>query len=704
VEVQAMVKCVTDHEYTLRRRQLIDSNFIKYIDYMISIESLREERFKAIQSPSEGIHRDNESRSSKIKLSIAEYRSIQVLMLRHVAYIYERYTRRFPSNLAAWFQYIAYLQQHNARALLNTVYGRFLSLHPKQDIVWIESARHELKYNSNSHTTRILLQRALRFNRSSEKLWLYYFEFEVWNATRITDRKRALDLDVDNTAVLGAPVVVLLHALEAIPDVSFALKFLKSSKEVSNILYQKIVEKLSERFVNSAELVKYLLLSDLEMEHVEQDVADSDLESRYTIHQPYGHKKLSSVDILEACKARLAQAISRLAVHANRDDLSENLELLRSLYEGIAACILRLAHDLSYIGSNTKNMSLPTRKQLSSSAENDQVSSLESNPTAADDLIVVWEEISGLLEQLADHWQRCIDASLIATAAWIIASSILSMSRLSSILRSMQSSLTSQLHIPITNHLSCSLSNCTEIGLLTSYIALCYEQMKAKAHHAATADLTTFSSSIVSIIHELQRQQHLDSSGTIELCKAYLQGYECILSADERGSRYLFFFIDKLIVYEDLLSARSYVHKIMRSDNCSAADLILLYQKHLHLHRLANSSNGDHSSIRTSYVHGYRELMNHLDKKPSILSKLSLKVHQAFDSVIAQEIVFRDAGLVTKEESYAFLKEVLETAIKLCSNHSEAIQRFYDAYENLERSMGNHKLANHLAWRRKQGV
>lgn len=723
-----MVKCVTDYEYTLRRRQLVDGDFIKYIEYMIKLEKLRDERHRArSKAANDETSPDDEGPRPKLKADIAEYRSIQVLMMRHIAYIYERYTRRFPNNMVAWFQYIDYLQRHSARSLLSTIYGRVLSLHPKHEIAWIESARHELKYNNNSHSTRTLLQRALRFNKSSEKLWLYYFEFETWNATRITDRKRVLDLDVDNTAILGAPVVVVRHALEAIPEFSFALKFLKSAKEVSKVLWNKIEEIVSIRFPNSTKLFSYLCLTDLEMERACQrnstDVVEIfDRESisldehRYIIHRPYGMKKLSSVDVLEECKERLARALSRIeakvdSLHGSidvenastglllRDEIGDHLQ---TVYQNIDVFIIRLAHDLSWIGSNPKNIHLPTRRQLTSTTDGGHASPSDRN-THPQDFINIWKIIERMIERLAIDWQKCI---AMTPAPCMLATSIISMNRLSSILQSMNSEcLLNDLRIPISEGLAFSLDNCANVELLKTWIVISNEHLKSTSSCNLTQVLfknfETYSETIVELFHYVRR--FYSENDLIELCKAYLQGYEIFLRY-QKALDFLMFFIDEVISLVNVEMSIDYVNNILRSDYCADSDLILWYTKYLQLHLLVDNDrlDGRSSSIRDSYIRGYRSLLSIFDKKPSTLTKLQGRLNVVFTIVIEQEVSFRDAGIISREVSYCFLKDVLETAIKFCSSDREAVRSFYDKYEKLERELGNHKQANHLAWRRNQ--
>ena len=85
---------------------------------------------------------------------------------------------------------------------------RALAWHPTNADVWIRAARWEFDGTHNVDAARMLLQRALRLNATSQglrstwggafdrerlissEIWLFFFEMEVQKAMRLRQRKR----------------------------------------------------------------------------------------------------------------------------------------------------------------------------------------------------------------------------------------------------------------------------------------------------------------------------------------------------------------------------------------------------------------------------------------------------------------------------------------------------------------------------------
>ena len=181
-EIQSVVKRTTDYEYVLKRRQLKPADFYEYLKYEINLDKLRALRCAA--------------RGARNKEKQDAFRALDGAFLRHISYIFDRAVRRFPSETALWADYISFLRSRNAVSALNAVFGKALSLNPKNEEFWMQAAAHELDANNNVHAARTLLQRSLRANKVSRPLWLKYFELELWNAVRINERQRVLALEV----------------------------------------------------------------------------------------------------------------------------------------------------------------------------------------------------------------------------------------------------------------------------------------------------------------------------------------------------------------------------------------------------------------------------------------------------------------------------------------------------------------------------
>ena len=203
-----MIKKRTDFEYVLRRRQLKPSDFQGYLEFEINLDrlqTLRAEKFEKDRS----------------KDSVLLHRSVLAASIRHIAYIFERAIRRFPSDMSFWEDFIAFLKLKKSNAMLNRVYGKALSLHPTNVNFWLQASIHELENNGNAHAARVLLQRGIRSNKGSSELWSRYFDLELWSALRVTERKKILDIgDEDEAAdfVEAAPLVVFKHAIDSLHE------------------------------------------------------------------------------------------------------------------------------------------------------------------------------------------------------------------------------------------------------------------------------------------------------------------------------------------------------------------------------------------------------------------------------------------------------------------------------------------------------
>lgn len=208
-EMKFIVKKRTDYEYILRRRELKVSDFYNYLQYELNLNQLR-----VIRCRREGLD------TSKDKKVV--YRTINSAFIRHISYIFERTVRRFPDDMDTWADYISFLKANKCISQFNMVIGRALSLHPKNEEIWIQAAVHELSVNNNAQAARILLQRALRTNKKSRRLWIKYFEMECWYELRAFERNSVLGLEHPKLNERSAPMVVYQHATAAISEEDFA--------------------------------------------------------------------------------------------------------------------------------------------------------------------------------------------------------------------------------------------------------------------------------------------------------------------------------------------------------------------------------------------------------------------------------------------------------------------------------------------------
>ncbi|KAJ2720967.1 U3 snoRNP protein [Coemansia sp. Benny D115] len=189
-ELKSIVKKRTKFEYSLKRRRVPREAFLRYIEYEMNVDALR-------------LKRKQRFHQQAYKGSYSDYSIGQ-----RIISIYERAVLRHSDDIPLWMQFIAYIKsqkethaadeetQGHAR-LLASLYARAITAHPHEPELWIMAAAHELDVNSSGTAARVLLQRALRLNSTSKRLWIEYFRLELVLIERIKARRRILGIDAD---------------------------------------------------------------------------------------------------------------------------------------------------------------------------------------------------------------------------------------------------------------------------------------------------------------------------------------------------------------------------------------------------------------------------------------------------------------------------------------------------------------------------
>ena len=287
--MKAIIKQRTDYEYLLRRRQLSPADFYKYLKFELNLEELRSLRSHALTySHRKELDRvtkkgDNEKEfeaEGVTKEAQQSLRRLQTSFHKHICYIFERACRRFPNSMELWNDYLQFLKEKKSYNVLNTVYAKVLSLYPTQEDLWLQASMNELSVNANAHAARVLLQRALRFNAQSMKLWLRYFELELWYSLRNHERRVVLGLAEEGEGLenetedptLGIPWVVYQHAVSAVIEKKssfgssssneeteneenehqqFCLSLLRSCEGLSSSLHQRIYLDIENRYAHT---------------------------------------------------------------------------------------------------------------------------------------------------------------------------------------------------------------------------------------------------------------------------------------------------------------------------------------------------------------------------------------------------------------------------------------------------------------------
>lgn len=277
-EIKAIVKKTRDFEYVLKRRELTVSDFVTYIEYEINLEKLQRIRC-------------NNRMQYATKEQKNNFYKLQANMIKHICYIYNRAVRRFSNENQLWLDYIGFLQGMKSYSLLNGVYGQALALNPKCEALWISAVLYEVNVNNNIHAARILYQTALRKNTTNEVLWLKYFEFEIWQASRVLERRRLLQLvggdEEDHSNPNAVAGVIFNHAIQNFKkknyskndryDLTVALSmYTSASKLCSSQLLNQLEDSLKKSFSDEIDMWSYLIRNTMDgMNNPSKTVVDT---------------------------------------------------------------------------------------------------------------------------------------------------------------------------------------------------------------------------------------------------------------------------------------------------------------------------------------------------------------------------------------------------------------------------------------------
>ncbi|KAJ3344310.1 U3 snoRNP protein [Gonapodya sp. JEL0774] len=203
-EIKAIVKARTDHEYRLARRVSRQVDYLRYIQYETNLESLRKKRKSralALLKAKASKHASAEGNGAAAARDVSWKGSVSDHSIRQrLHHLYERMLKKFPANPALWLQYFDWAKSVGSSKILGRSYARAIQLHPTKPTFWILAASWEFEQNLNIAAARALLQRALRLNSDSQKLWLEYFRLELLYAEKLRERQRVLfreDLDAE---------------------------------------------------------------------------------------------------------------------------------------------------------------------------------------------------------------------------------------------------------------------------------------------------------------------------------------------------------------------------------------------------------------------------------------------------------------------------------------------------------------------------
>jgi U3 small nucleolar RNA-associated protein 6 len=166
------VKRRSDFEHKLNARGSHPSDYARYAEYEMNLDTLRKKRVKRL-----GVKAPSHSGQKRI------------------FFVLDRATRKFHGDIGLWMQYIEYARKQKAHKKLSQIFTNVLRLHPTNAEMWIYAAQYALEEHADMTQARSYMQRGLRFSKSSRTLWLQYAKLEMIYIAKIAARQQILGLD-----------------------------------------------------------------------------------------------------------------------------------------------------------------------------------------------------------------------------------------------------------------------------------------------------------------------------------------------------------------------------------------------------------------------------------------------------------------------------------------------------------------------------
>ncbi|KAL8642931.1 MAG: hypothetical protein Q9228_000420 [Teloschistes exilis] len=173
-EVSSIVKKRSGYEHKLNARGSSPSDYARYAEYEMNLESLRRTRAKRLGAKS---------------------KSSSYTGQRRILFILDRATRKFHGDTALWLQYLTYARKQKSNKRVSRIISDMLRLHPVSPDLWIYAANYTMDERADVTEARAYMQRGLRFCRHSKQLWDAYLRLEMIYISKLSAQRRILGLD-----------------------------------------------------------------------------------------------------------------------------------------------------------------------------------------------------------------------------------------------------------------------------------------------------------------------------------------------------------------------------------------------------------------------------------------------------------------------------------------------------------------------------
>ncbi|KAL8834173.1 MAG: hypothetical protein Q9170_003874 [Blastenia crenularia] len=181
-EIASIARKRSAFEHKLNARGTTASDYARYTEYEMNLESLRQKR------------------SKRLGVKLMSYTG-----QRRVLSILDRATRKFHGDAGLWLQYLTFARGQKANKKVNQIITNMLRLHPTSPELWTYAADYALDEKGDVTEARSFMQRGLRFCAQSKYLWSEYLKLEMIYIAKITARRQVLGLGSTSSRITQIP-------------------------------------------------------------------------------------------------------------------------------------------------------------------------------------------------------------------------------------------------------------------------------------------------------------------------------------------------------------------------------------------------------------------------------------------------------------------------------------------------------------------
>ncbi|KAK2704984.1 U3 small nucleolar RNA-associated protein 6 homolog [Artemia franciscana] len=214
-EVRSIIKRRRDFEYKIQRFKKRKEDYLKYIQYEISIYKLLKLRRK------------------KTGYSFKK-EEIDHAISNRIGTLFRFCVFRFQDDIKLWLSYVDFCKQVNWTNRISKIFVKMLAVHNDKPYLWLMAAKWEFEENVSAENARAILLRGLQFLPQSKELYLESFRLELLFVDRLKKRKQVLGVESKELNeeteddVLKGKLAQFIYsaAIEKIPESRFIVQFL----------------------------------------------------------------------------------------------------------------------------------------------------------------------------------------------------------------------------------------------------------------------------------------------------------------------------------------------------------------------------------------------------------------------------------------------------------------------------------------------